>query len=328
MYATDGEIDGQAAPIWYLLDIQSGESREISELRGYAAMPGSGEPIIRETVPFVGDFPNINQTDQTDTFVWTAFDLTIGKVRADIALKTVGRSVVDSPDHSVVAGFDPETPTRREGTGVDERWSVRTDGSIVVVDGKTSATYTKPLPDVGTEWVMPTLVLSPDGEYVAFSAYGDEEESPAHRTWVTSREPGTPWVEIGPYMLYDWIAPARRNEAIAPAEVAPATPAANATPAADTAAVDAGGRMLLGGELVVLDARTATVVEIPLPDIPATVTEISPSLVISPDGRFVAFSATWEDAEGHHTSAWITATDGKGEWVPVGNGTVLEWYGS
>lgn len=237
LYATDGEIDGQAAPIWYLLDFQTGESREIPELRGFASTLGTSEPVVRETIPFVGDFPNSDLTDQADTFVWTTFDLTTGELQAGTSLKTVERHIVDSPDHSVVAGFSSDTPTRADGTGPEERWSVRTDGSIVIVDGPTDTTYAKPLPGTGEEWVVPTLILSPDGEHIAFSVYGSDESTPVHRTWVTSREPGVPWIEVGPYMIHDWVAPTQRKETTAPqaSSAIPAVIEGEATPADDSA---------------------------------------------------------------------------------------------
>jgi hypothetical protein len=91
------------------------------------------------------------------------------------------------------------------------------------------------------------------------------------------------------------------------------------------AAEDIFGSIPLNGQLMVFDAASGSVVEIPFPDIPAP--EITPSLIVSPDGRHVVLSVRWTDVGGEHAQSWITTSDGGSGWTPIEGGLVIGWVG-
>jgi hypothetical protein len=253
LYARDATIDGVAQPVWYLLDVESGSNTERLDLRGMSTTLGPGDPIVRELVPLARVLPAGPGTagDIMVPILWSTFDLTTGSVRANADILIPGQRLVETPDHLVVAGLDPRT-VMQQARGNEPLLSFRSDGGILVTDGASNESWSKPLPDVGADWIVPTaLVLSPNGRHLAFSAYGSNASPNASRTWVTSMGDGAPWIEVGPYMVHEWAGapdPERAAARTAVATPAPAPAAARAaapaaTPVAQSAPED--GTLLL-----------------------------------------------------------------------------------
>lgn len=88
---------------------------------------------------------------------------------------------------------------------------------------------------------------------------------------------------------------------------------------------DALSSIPLNGQLIVFDAASRSVVEIPFPDIPSEI--INPAIIVLPDGRHVVLSVRWTDASGEHARSWVTTTDGAKDWTPIEGGLVIGWVG-
>jgi hypothetical protein len=296
LFARDATIEGVEQPVWYMLNVESGQVTELLELRGMATTLSFGDPVVRELVPLARSRvagPGVPLGDMS--IFWATFDLAIGKTRADTDVMTVDGRLVDTSDHLVVAGLDPQTVTQQEGTGDEQRVLFRSDGAIVVTDGAIGASWSKPLPDVGADWIIPTaLVLSPDGRHIALSAYGSDESMAASRTWVTSLAAGAPWIEVGPYTLHEWTGTPDRERASAQTAAAHATPVAApaATPAAQAAiplAPEDGTLLIDNGSGIVsrpLDGSAGTTLVTGPPPITTDYSRTTvPDVVISSDGK-------------------------------------------
>lgn len=274
----------------------------------------AGEPI--GDIPWPGGTPVAHMVLPD---AQTLLVMSEGRVlRVDLAAGTVPAPIAGYPDeiwntvlsadgtHLLFATLDPLS-------GSDDNmawhWLDIGTGEVQPIPQATGANQVWPGPSRGPDTVMLWVPVGPLGNAtyrVLFVEMTTGAVTEGHPTGVTSGlAPGEPISEDAAVFAAYGIG----------------------SPDAPRYRIHGPGSIPLSGQLVVFDAASRSVVEIPFPDagIPSEI--IEPAIIVSPDGRHVVLSVRWTDGGDEHAQSWITTADGRSGWAPVEGGMVVGWVG-
>ncbi len=188
---------------WSVLDIGTGELTPIPGATG-ATQVGIGqanEPRI--VMLFLPIGPRMDGTYRV-LFV----DVTTGAVTAGVPT-------------GVTSGSEPGEPTSKDGTvfaayGVDSpdapRYRIEggfnpleLNGSISVFDAGSQSVVTIPMPEIPATAIEPSLIVSPDGEYLVLSVRWTDAEGEHARSWLTTTDGASGWTPIDGGLVIQWL---------------------------------------------------------------------------------------------------------------------------
>jgi len=110
-----------------------------------------------------------------------------------------------SGDGIVFAAYgvdSPETaPYRIEG-GFS---SLTLNGSISVFDAASQSVVTIPMPEIPATAIEPSLIVSPDGEYLVLSARWTDAEGEHAQSWLTTTDGASGWTPIDGGLVIQWL---------------------------------------------------------------------------------------------------------------------------